>query len=750
MKSTPIITSFNAGEMSPLMFGRPDLEKWQSGLQLCQNMIPRVQGAVQRRGGTRYVAEVKTSANRTWLVRFEFSATDAFVLEFGHQYIRFYRNRGVLTSGGSPYEIVSPYAVADLTAADGTFALRYVQSGDVIYLVHPKYAPRKLTRLANTNWTLATLDLKEGPLLDQNTNQAVVMQASGITGTITVTANANLFSATDVGRLIYLQSRDGGGLKPWSARERVTGLGMRRISDGKVYRVSTLGDVHPDGFWSGYNKPIHTEGKYWDGDGRDVPNDGGIGSIGVEWEYLHSQYGFVRITGYTSPTQVTGTVVLRLPDEVVSATTWRWALGAFSDTTGYPDGVCFFRERLTFSKDQSLYMSVAGDFENFAEKEFGQVTLETALRLRVLSAKGNPIRWLAPGKQLLVGTGGGEHAILEQTSNQAFGAGNAKADAQSEWGSSGAQPAQIGQSVLFVERSGRKVRELLYDLNSDGFTTEDLNVFSEHLMDSAVIQMAYAQQPHSVVWCAQANGRLLGLTYMKEQGVAGWHRHVLGGSGVVESVVVVPSPDGARDELWLIVRRTINGATKRYVEVMTPEYVDGDDQALTAYSDSHLIYSGTATTTLSGLGHLEGQTVVVKVNGAAHPNRTVTGGSITLEREATKATVGLPTPYRGRTMPLEQGSQTGTGQGKNKRVSRLKARLYNSLGGKFGPEVGKTDPLEYRQAGVAMDAAPPLYTGDLELGFPGDYDGQAAIAWEGEDDFPFTLVALMPELHTHE
>ena len=199
-KASPIRTNFNAGELSPLLDGRVDIAKYEAGCRVMENFLPTVQGPAVRRAGTRYVAEVKTSANRTWLARFEFSTTQAYVLEFGNQYIRFYTNHGVLLNVGVPYEIATPYTTADLTdATDGTFRLSMAQSGDIIYIAHPSYPLQKLSRLGATNWTLTEVVLTNGPFKTQNSTRTTTMYASATTGAgVTLTANVATFtSATE-------------------------------------------------------------------------------------------------------------------------------------------------------------------------------------------------------------------------------------------------------------------------------------------------------------------------------------------------------------------------------------------------------------------------------------------------------------------------------------------------------------------------------------------------------------------------
>ncbi|MDB5471999.1 MAG: phage protein [Caulobacter sp.] len=755
MKANPAITSFNAGLLSPLLGGRPDLEKWQSGLIRCDNLIPRVQGALQRAAGSVFVGAVKDSAMRCWLAPFVFSQADAFVLEFGPGYIRFFRNRGRLVDEDEDvFEIESPYLAPDLTRPDGSFGVRFEQSGDVVYLACAGHAPRVLKRLSNLNWVLEVFEAKGGPFQDANTDEAITVLAAGtltVGGTVTLTANNDIFQAGHVGGLFELELKDGADVRAWQVRT-TTDVGDRRRADYRHYLCAQVGpvDTTDKPAICGEELPVHTRGKYWDGTGEEQKGDGAVGSIGVEWEYLHSGYGHVRITAVTSGTEATGEVVARLPDELVAQPTHRWAFGAWSAAAGWPDNVCFFRERLSWFRGQQVWHSTAGDFANFEARTHGEVLPDSAVVLSIQSAQGNPIEWAAPTRSVLfIGAGGGEHSLKAQTSSQAYGPGNTQQDPETAWGGVGVEPVQVGAGVVFVEKLGRRLRLLVPA--QDGYEALDLNKYRGQLR-FPIVAMAWQQTPHESIWCVTAEGGLEALTLQLEDKVFAWRRHLLGlpGLGAVESVAVIPSPDGGRDDVWLIVRRLIDGETRRYVERLAAECEAGDDQALSVYAAAALTYDGAPTATLSGLEHLEGETVTVKADGAAHPDRVVSGGAITLQAPAGKAVVGLAAPYAGQLMPLEAGAAAGSAQGRIKRVHALTVRLLDSLGGRFGPAIGRCDPLQHRQAGEAMDGPPALTSGDIAMTFPGGYDGAATIAFEGDDGFPFTLIGLYPELVTYE
>lgn len=759
-KASHIRTSFNAGELSPLLDGRVDINKYNNGCTVLENFIPSVQGPAVRRGGTRFVAEVKNNSHRTWLQRFEFSNSQSFVLEFGNNYVRFFFNRGQLLSGGSPYEISSPWPIADLTTADGFFALDMVQSGDVIYIAHPNYPLYKLSRLGNTNWTLAAVGFYGGPFLDQNTDRTVTVYASATTGSVTLTASSAIFSSSHVGALFYLEPADLSTIKPWTAGQEYTAnpYGILRRSDGKTYScVTNLAPNVGKFFRTGPDKPIHTYGTASDGDGNGI-NGTNCERQGIEWQFIDNGYGYVQITGFTSSTVVTATVIDTLPLGVVNLAnkTFRWAFGAFSANVGYPSSVTFFRERLTLGKGQKLYFSVSADFENFsATDDSNLVTADRAIQVTISSDQVNEIQWLSSSQALIIGTTGGEYACAENSTADPFAPGNVKIEQQTSNGSRPVAPVRVGYSTLSIQRSGRKLFETAYNFQQNGYVGTDLTVLSEHIMQGGVIQMAWHREPYVALWCVRADGQLLGFTFNKEQDVVGWHRHIIGGTfssgdAVVESLTVIPSPDGTRDDLWMIVKRTINGSTKRFVEYLNAEYRTGDNQADAFYVDAGGTYSGAATTTLSGLSYLEGQTVQVLVNGAAHPDRVVSGGQISLQVAATKAQVGLPYVSKLTMTRIEAGAMDGTSQGKTKRITRAILRLFNTLGAKAGPDENTLDIIQFRKPEDDMNAPPPLFTGDKEIQWPGSYDFDGYVTVVQDQPMPMTIVAIVAQLMTFD
>lgn len=728
-KASPGLVNFNSGEFSPLLAARVDFAKYGSGCKVLDNFIGTVQGPAKQRPGNRYVAEVKDSAKRTWLTPFEVSVSAAYVVEVGDQYMRFFAQHGRLEVAGTPVEVTTPYLQADLFNTDLTCRLRTAQSGDFLYVCHGSYETRTLTRPTATSFAMTVYRPEGGPFKNQNSDDVTTVYASAETGTgITLTSNASIFLAGHVGELFFLEGKKVNAVAAWEVAKAIT-AGNRRRSDGKTYEAlnsATTGTI----------KPVHTTGALFDGD------------TGVQWEFRDPGYGYVRITA-AAGTTATADVLARLPSQAVGApnATTRWAHGAWSDEEGWPTDVAFFRERLWFGRGNQYWASVASDFNDFsARNPSGEVTTDQAISGTLASGKLNSIQWMLADKELLIGTAGGEFSIGELSNGSPIGPGNVRVRSQSTYGSRAIVPVQAGATTIFIQRAGRKVREITYDSFNGTYTSNDRTALSSHITASGIVDMDYAQEPDSVIWCARADGRLISFTWNAEQNVWGWHGHTFGGTGLAESVAVIPSPDLARNEPWMIVKRTINGTTKRYVEFQERSWETGDPPEDAFYVDSGATYIGPAVTVISDLGYLEGQTVSILADGAPHPARTVRNAQITLQDEGSVVHVGLGMRARVCTMRIEAGASDGTAQGKTKRIHKAVFRFDNTSTGAYGPDEANLDDFTFRTASDPMDQPVPPYTGDKVASWPGGYSTDAYLWYVNDKPLPATLVAVFPQI----
>ena len=670
-----IQTNMTSGEFSPRLPGRVDLSKYPNSLHILENMYPLPHGGAYKRSGTRHIKSVKTPAEESVLIPFEYSITQAYILELGDLYIRFFKDEGQILSGTIPYEIASPWT------EDQVGALRTVQSADVLFVCHPDVRPKKITRSAHTTWTIDDLDFQDGPYLAQN-KTTTTLAKSATTGSITITAssivginNGTGFQSTDVGRWIRIQ------------------------------RAS-----------------------------NDV-------------------WGAAQITSVTDTTHVVATVHDDFPFSSAAAET-TWMLGAWSDTTGWPSAKpAFFEGKLvlgsTRTQPDTLFFSETDSFESFTPSAAdGTVAANHGMTRTINATKVNNIMWIHAEDVLLAGTSDVIFVIKEGPGTDAFGPTNISSKPQARTGTADITPVEATDSILFVSRSTTKLRQLEFSFEKDKYIAPDVSLLSEHLGKGGIRCVTYNEEPNNIVYTCLLDGGLASLTYQRDQEVVAWARQILGGTDVViKSMATVPSVDGLSDTTYLIVERTINGATVKYVEFFE-EFYDPDDvtdMSDAFYLDSGATYTGTATNTISGLEHLEGETVRVLINGSVHGDLVVTSGVITLNnnKTTTKAHVGLPIISKMKTQRPEISLPNGSAQGRDKIVDKIWLRLYKSLGGQFGTDTTDLEDIPYRQTDDPMDSPPPLKTGDVSMLFPGRWNEDGQLYLEHSDPLPFNVLSII-------
>tara|TARA_B100000963_G_scaffold53800_1_gene41840 strand:+ start:1789 stop:4062 length:2274 start_codon:yes stop_codon:yes gene_type:complete len=754
-KASPAFTNFTAGELSPRLDGRTDLAKYQNGCKTLQNFIVHPHGGASRRPGTTFVREVKNSANAARLIPFEFNVTQTYILEFGDQYFRIHKDGGTVVSSGSPVEVTTPYAHTDLDK------LKFTQSADVMYIVHPDFAPRKITRTSHTAWTIAEVDFLRGPMGEANTSSTTLV-ANGRTGSVTITASADVFVSTDVGRLVQLHegfAKITGFTSATSVTATVQDNAEGRAELTPSYTATTISAHEGDPSATG----LEHNDRYQDTAGQFVEQGFKVGQK-------------VVVTGFTSAANnETSAIIVRATDDTIllapsadlvdeaagdsvtiagklEAST-EWALGAFSTATGFPAAVTFYEQRLVFAstttQPQTLFFSVGGSFEDFAAGTDG----DDALTYTLGSNQVNIIRYLQAGRVLLVGTSGGEF-VVTSSEDAPLSPTNAVVKRQATYGSADIQPVQVANVTLFVQRAKRKLRELVFDLNTDSYQAPDMTLLAEHITESGIKEMSLQQEPDNVVWCVLENGKFVGMTYRREENVVAWHEHLLGGAfgtdafGHAESVATIPG-DLNEDDTYLVVKRTIGGATKRFIEYFKT-FDFGEDVEDAFFVDSGATYSGSAATNITGLDHLEGQTVSILANGAVHPDKVVSSGAVTLDFSVTKAHIGLNFTSTLQTMRIDAGGTEGTAQGKTKRIHEVVLRLFRTVGVLVGSSETEIDRIPFRSSAGAMTSATPLFTGDKEIEFRGGFDTDGFIVVQQNQPLPLTIIGIFPRLITYD
>lgn len=764
------ITSFTAGELSPWLDGRHDVEKYHSGCRKLENFLLTPYGGVRRRPGTAYVAAQRDETATGRLIPFRYSTSATYILVLSGGYIDVY-------DGGTAPSLVASLDVATATgtaayAAADLFRIQYAQQNDVMYLTHPSYPVRKLTRTSATTFTVADVSFDWAPMRDQNVTEATTIAASAVTGTgITLTGVGTTWDTPAdayVGARIRIQHER-------AADEYSVGIAATGQSSEIVVQGGWSVSVTSGGVAGGSLKvQRYNEGTAsWD-DIRDWTHGGNSVIFSGEQEELaryrldvvipagnftaeltcdEDPYGEVEITAVASNTSATANVTKRL---FSTDATYLWSDGAFSEAHGYPAAVAFHEGRLVFggttSDAQTIWGSVSDDYESFLTGTDD----DQSYRHTLAAQEHNAIRWMVSERRLILGTSGGEYVVGSSDDSVVVTPSNVRARRHSNFGSDTIQALLINDAVIYAERHGRRIREYGYSFERDRYQATDLTILAEHISDTGIKELAFQQQREAVLWAVTEGGNLIGLTYERDQGVSGWHCHTTGSSDTFESVETIYGED-EEDEVWVLVKRTVNGATRRFIERMEPTQYETQKAGTKAdfwYVDSGLSSSGSSLTSIT-LPHLPSTVVAVIADGVeqAPITTSATGvAALTSGLTASKITAGLPMTSRLEPMKLEVGLPNGTARSREGRIHRVGMSVWQSMGGEFGPTAIGTvsglnlDPILYRTTDDGLDASPDVYTGELELDCDFDYVEGVTIGIVTDSVYPLSVLMLVPKL----
>lgn len=647
----------------------------------------------------------------------------------------------------APVELPTRYRAADL------FALKLAQSADALFLAHPEHPPFRLERRGHAAWSLVAVDFSDGPYLEEHGGATTLTPAAASGLAVIVTA-----SQTD------------------------------GINDNRGFLPTDIG--------------------------RNVRL-----KHGVNW-------GWATIVEHLGPTQVK--VDVRADFGGTGAVT-AWRLGAWSQTSGYPACVTFHEQRLCWAGEkgspQTFRASKSSDFENMAPTSGeGVVEDDSALNYAIGANQVNAIRWMSSGRSLVLGTTGGTWPVRANSLDDPLTPTNVQIKRANTFGGADVSPIEVGDVVVYLSPTGRKFRELAFLVERDNFAAPDLTILAEHVSRSGIVQMAHAPEPYGVIWAVRRDGGLIALTYEREHEVVSWHQHVLGGSldgGAprVESVAVIPSPDGGYSQVWLVVKRTINGVSRRCIEFLDGFLGDDGDAQDTYFVDCGLslddprtiagatrtdpvvltvpghgfangdevdlnglvgmtelngerftVMSATAdsfslsgvdgtgyaayqsggvarkaVSAVTGLAHLEGETISVVADGVVQGPKTVLSGAVTLDSPASRVHAGYGYATDIETLRFEAPVPNGTAQTRTKRIDHVVLRLHRSRGGKVGPQSDQLDDLDLASGNATTDVA--LFSGDREMAFPGGFDADGHVFIRQDQPLPLSVLSVIARIN---
>ena len=749
-RQTVAYTNFTAGQLSPKLDGRTDLTKYYNGAKTLKNFTIQPHGGASRRPGTVFIHEVKDSSQEVRLIPFEFSTVQTYILEFGNQYIRFYKDKGIITESAVSISGITQANPAVVTATSHGY-----NNGDHVIIT----SVSGMVQVNGKTFTVAnkTTNTFEIQDVDGNNVNSSSFTAYASGGSVyRIYEISSPYAAADLSNIKFAQSSDIMYLvHPDYAVRKLTRTGHTSWSLTEVEFNIPPFQPHngEDTTITASHNAVGATSTFTASAITGINGGAGFKSTDVG-RAIHFHDGHAIITSFTSTTVVAGLVKVALGSGTANTD---FALGSFSTTTGHPSCVTFFEQRLVFAgtneEPQALFFSKVNEYENFDDGYHTSVTDTSAMFYTIASNKVNTIRFLSSQRSLIIGTTGGEF-VASAGASQPLSPTNVQIQRQTSYGCANIDAVQVSNVTMFLQRAKRKLRELTYSFDFDSYVAPDMTILSENVTESGIKELSYQQEPDSILWGARLDGRLIGLTYQRNEDVVGWHVHELGGSfgsdsfSHVENIATVPG-DVNEDDLYLVVKRTVNGNTRRYIEYLT-DYNFGTSITDAFFIDSGLTYSGSATTTVSGLDHLEGETVSILADGATHPDETVSSGSVTLDRSATKIHIGLPYTSLLQTMRIEAGAKEGVAQGQTKRIHDVTIRLLESVGVEIGSSLDNMERIPFRSSANPMDVAIPTFSGDKQVEFRGDFETDGYIYVRQTQPLPINIIGIYPTVTTNE
>jgi hypothetical protein len=731
MATKTLQQSFNGGEVAPDFFGRISDAKYQTGLAKCSNFVVLPHGPVMSRGGLRLVREVGEPTLPVRLIPFTFNTDQTMVLEVGHLYVRMHTlGQSLLVGTPAAWSNATAYTVGDLVTFSGTvyycilghtnqtppnatfwvaqpssgvltvpspfngpdvFDIHYVQSGDVMTMVHPGYAPRELRRLGASKWTISTVSFASTVAAPTGEDATAI--------TPTVPTNPVL-----LGYRITRQSKATG-------EESIASSVVAASNDLSIAGNYNLIECDAPGtdHWVNIYRQNTTGGYY--------------GYVGT-WDGIAGAMQF-------QDRNIIPDFSRTFPEPGVT----------FSATNDYPAAVTYHEQRRWFAGTNNsplgLWATKSGTESNMTRSLVPRD--DDALAFRVASREANRVRHLVPMRDLLPFTAGSEMRVTS-INTDAITPTSVNVKTESYIGASNVQPVLVNSNVLYAAARGGHIREIGFNERAGGTATGDLSLRATHLFDTlSISDLAYGKAPYPIVWAISSNGKLLGLTYVPEQDVGAWHQHET--AGAFRSVCCVA--EGNEDAVYVVVGRTINGVARVFVERMATRMFTAQEDGFAV--DCGLTYDSVPATVISGLSHLNGETVSILADGAVHPQRVVSGGTITLEQPASVVHVGLPYTCELVTLPLSMQVDAALGQGRMKNVNSVYVRVHKSSLFKAGPDAAGLREAKWR-TNEPYGSPPSLRSEEVEVTVPGDWNPEAQVTVRQDQPLPLTVVSMTTEV----
>lgn len=754
MANTKVLQSnFSSGELSEKAQGRTDIARYPNAAAILENVVSRTLGSADKRAGLEWLARTKDMTKRSRLVPYVISQDEAYMLEMGAGYLRVFTPDGKpVLKAGAPYEVTTVYDEIETAQIDE------VQGEDAMYLFHQDVHPHRLRTFGADVWDVSPAPFTTTPFAEIGDYPAANLTLSlNTVGTgRTVNASASVFMSSCVGRAILA----GAGIAV------ITGFtsGTQVTVEVKVVFAST---AIASGTWNRDSSPQATLTP-----GAKDPV-GAITSLALSapgWrsgtdvgKFVRLNGGLIQITSVTDAQNASGKIIKELTAvTAVPALAWTLESSVWGGINGFPRTGAIHEQRLvtagTYKKPQTIWGSRSGEPLDFtigtADDDAYSFTIGTSG-----NNESNPIGYLISATNLLALTYGGEFS-LRGGNEKAISPTVIKIKNESPHGCKKVAPIQVGKETLFAQRAGRKLRATKFEYSEDGYKPTDLTVLGEHLTKGGIAGYCFQQEPDPIIWIWLENGRLISVTLDRDLDVIAWNRHKI--DGAVEWVASMPAGD--KEQVWMIVRRKVDGAFVRYIERMQPDWLpiygsdvpDPDVFPPEDEPDNWGFQLDCAVTqddedgkaTWDGLDHLEGREVGCIADGVYMGTFTVEGGQITLPRDAKRVLIGLVFLPRIKLLTPEIQMAGGTSQAATVSTYGIWVNVYQTI----GLVVNGEEVIPGRNNGPnQLDMAPELFTGRKKLSMTGwSQVGISEPEITQSAPMPFSLLAVTRKLTLNE
>ncbi len=669
--------SFTGGELSPALYARNDLAKYSVGLKTLKNGFVKAEGCVSNRSGLELICEVKNSDSLVRLIPFSFNTEQTYIIELGDKYARFIKDGAQIVYPEENEKQFEPVEIETKYSQDDLFDIKYAQNADVLTLCHINYTPSELSRMSHYDWQLEDISFKSKILPPDNLNAVWT----------------------------------GGKEQPYTYTYVITSVKAETYEESnRSEEVSVVGEL--ESYWGTTEYITITFNAVEDA---------------VEYNIYKSVNGVFGYIGTTSLTTFKDDKIE--PDLTSTAPIYK---NPFEEGNN-PACVNYFQQRKVYGclkkNPQKLVASQTATNDNFNISR--PLTATDAIDISLSEREVNEIRHIIAMNDLILLTSGAEWKL--NGSDGAFAASSSLvASPQSFYGCSNVAPVVSGNMILFAQSGGSVLRDLGYTYLSDSYDGEELSIFANHLFEGKyIVDMAYAKEPYRILWCVMSDGTVNALTYNKKQSVVGWHKHET--KGKFESVAVVREQN--EDIAYFVVKRFINGQYKRFIERMASRIVNSTQDGV--FLDCSLRYEGEPISKISGLDHLEGETINVLADSNLIENLVVKDGSVNIKIPASKIIAGIPYTFELETLNLE-GENT---HGILKIVNSISISVEKSREDFF--VIGTDGSINQNSRSlISIDDPNYLYSGSIDVYPLADYSNNATVHIIQPYPFPITINSI--------